>query len=138
VALILDTGVLYAALDTKDRDHQACADLIAGTNEELVVPEPVLVELDYWLRKNATIEVWRTFAEDVELEAYILWPVDADLLLAAARLQSRFSDQDLGFVDAAVFCTCEALGEKKVATLDHRHFSVLRNSAGSALELLPL
>lgn len=137
MALVLDTGVVYAALDENDRDHQACAELLANTEEQLVVPDPVLVELDYWLRKNATIDVWLAFAEDVQAGAYILWPVDAALLLAAARLQARFSDQSLGFVDAAVFGTCEALGEEKVASLDHRHFGVLRTADGQALELLP-
>ncbi len=138
MALVVDTGVIYAALDEGDRDHEVCADLISRCEEQLVVPEPVLVELDYWLRKNATTDVWLAFAEDVQAGAYILWPADASLLVAAARLQARFDDQRLGFVDAAVFCTCEALAERKVATLDHRHFGVLRNSQGEALELLPV
>lgn len=117
MALILDTGVVYAALDENDRDHAACAALLSSAEEELIVPEPVLVELYYWLRKNATI--------------------DASLALAAAHVQARFADQRLGFVDAAVFATCEALGEPKVATLDHRHFGVLRTADGAALRLLP-
>jgi hypothetical protein len=137
VALVLDTGVIYAALDESDADHERCAALIANSEETLVIPSPVLVELDYWLRKNATIDVWLAFADDVQASAYTLWPADASIVLAAAQLQSRFADQGLGFVDAAVFCSCEALGERKVATLDRRHFSVLRTTDGRALELLP-
>lgn len=137
MALVLDTGVIYAALDENDRDHARCADLIERSNEQLVLPEAVLVELDYWLRKNATIEAWTAFAEDVQAGAYALWPADAELVVAAARLQRRFVDQDLGFVDAAVFCTCEALGETKIASLDHRHFGVLRDGQNRALKLLP-
>lgn len=137
MALILDTGVVYAALDENDRDHAACAALLSSAEEELIVPEPVLVELDYWLRKNATIDVWLAFVEDTQAGAYSLWPVDASLALAAAHVQARFADQRLGFVDAAVFATCEALGEPKVATLDHGHFGVLRTADGAALRLLP-
>lgn len=137
MALVLDTGVIYAALDERDADHERCAALIAGSNETLVVPSPVLVELDYWLRKNATVDVWLAFADDLYSAAYTVWPADAAIVLAAARLQSRFADQNLGFVDAAVFCSCEALGERKVATLDHRHFSLLRTNDGRALDLLP-
>jgi hypothetical protein len=137
VALVLDTGVIYAALDENDRDHGACEALIADFGEQLVIPVPVLVELEYWLHKTAPIDVWLAFAEDVHAGAFVLWHADTDLLLAAAKLQSRFSDLRLGFVDAAVFCTCETLGESKVATLDRRHFSVLRNAAGEALDLLP-
>jgi predicted nucleic acid-binding protein len=137
MALVLDTGVIYAALDERDDDHERCAALLGGSEETLVVPSPVLVELDYWLRKNATIDVWLAFADDLQSSAYTLWPADAPIVLAAARLQSRFVDQRLGFVDAAVFCSCEALGERKVATLDHRHFGALRTAGGHALELLP-
>ena len=137
MALVLDTGVIYAALDESDADHERCATLIATAEETLVVPSPVLVELDYWLRKNATLDVWLAFAADLYSAAYTLWPADASIALAAARLQSRFADQNLGFVDAAVFCSCQALGERKVATLDRRHFSVLRTDDGRALDLLP-
>jgi predicted nucleic acid-binding protein len=137
LALVLDTGVIYAALDENDADHGRCAALIASADETLVVPSPVLVELDYWLRKNATIDAWLAFADDLGSAAYTLWPADASIAVAAARLQSRFADQKLGFVDAAVFCSCQALGERKVATLDRRHFSVLRTNDGRALDLLP-
>ena len=65
MALVLDTGVIYAALDENDADHGRCAALIASTDETLVVPSPVLVELDYWLRKNATIDAWLAFADDL-------------------------------------------------------------------------
>lgn len=137
MALVLDTGVLYAALDETDPAHDACAELIGGTDEALVVPSPVLVEADYWLRKYAPAATWVSFCEDVHAGAYALYEPGAAGLLAAARLQERYEDLRLGFVDAAVFVTCETLGERKVATLDRKHFSVLRTSDGGALTLLP-
>jgi uncharacterized protein len=137
MALVLDTGVIYAALNSNDPDHQSCASLIEGAEEQLVIPQPVLVEVDYWVRKHASVDVWLAFCQDIHAGAYTPWPADATLTLAAAEVQSRFSDQDLGFVDSAVFETCQALGEQKVATLDHRHFGVLRTANGKSLELLP-
>jgi uncharacterized protein len=137
VALVLDTGVLYAALDTEDPDHQACADLISEPAEQLIIPSPVLVELDYWVRKFGSADAWLAFCEDIQSGAYILYPLDSRLLLAAAQLQARYADLPLNLVDAAVFAICETLGEAKVATLDHRDFGVLRTQAGKALELLP-
>lgn len=137
MALVLDTGVIYAALYEDDPDHEQCAQLLQETQEQLVVPEPVLVEVDYWVSQVASVDVWLAFCEDVAAGAYALWPVDGALLLKAAELQVRFKDQPIGFVDAAVLVTCEALGEDKVATLDHRHFSVLRTEDGRALRLLP-
>lgn len=137
MALVLDTGAIFAALNSNDPDHQSCASLLEDAEEQLVIPQPVLVEVDYWIRKQASVDVWLAFCQDIHAGAYTLWPADASLTLAAAEVQSRFADQDLGFVDSAVFETCQALGEHKVATLDHRHFGVLRTADGHSLELLP-
>lgn len=46
--MIVDTGVLYAAMAPRDRNHAACAKLLR-TTRELLLPAPVLVELDYFL-----------------------------------------------------------------------------------------
>jgi len=47
------------------------------------------------------------------------------------------ADSDIGFVDAAVLAITERLNEPKVATLDHRHFSMMRPRHVEALRLLP-
>ncbi len=137
MALVLDTGVIYAALYEDDPAHQACAELLEGAEEQLVIPSPVLVEVDYWVRQAASADVWLALCEDVVAGAYSLWALDPTSALRAAHLQARFADQPIGFVDAAVVVACEALGEDKVATLDHRHFSILRTEDGRALHLLP-
>ena len=49
MVLILDTGPLYASLDRSDADHVACRRLIETADEPLVIPAPVLVEVDYWI-----------------------------------------------------------------------------------------
>jgi uncharacterized protein len=43
----------------------------------------------------------------------------------------------MGLVDAAPIATCEQLGGTKVATLDRRHFTVVRPRHCEALRLLP-
>ena len=136
MTLVIDTGVLLAALDQSDPDHQVCRELLEGLTEPLVVPAPVLVELDYWLRKLAGVDVWLTFCEEVNAGAYRVHALDDPTLLAAARLQATYSDHPIGFVDAAVAATCEALGEERVATLDKRHFAVLR-VGGEPLRIVP-
>jgi uncharacterized protein len=138
LALVLDTGVLYAALDESDADHHACSELLAESEEQLVIPAVVLVELEYWIRKFATAREWLAFCEDVHAGAYSIYPLDSTLLIRTARLQAKYADLPLGLVDASVFCTCEAVGEDKVATLDRRHFSILKTEEGESLSILPL
>lgn len=137
MSLVLDTGPLLALLDRDDPDHSRCVDLVAETSEALVVPAPVLVEVDYWCRKLLGLRAWTMFVEDLSAGAYRLFNLDADAVALAAQIEAQYADLRLGFVDAAVVATCEVLGETKVVTLDRRHFSVVRGTQGSALRLLP-
>ena len=56
---------------------------------------------------------------------------------APAELQNQYADLDLGIVDASVIALAERLAEPKVATLDHRHFGVVRPRHVPAFELRP-
>ncbi|MFN8186265.1 MAG: PIN domain-containing protein [Gaiellales bacterium] len=137
MSLVLDTGPLLALLGRNDPDHERCVALTEALDEDLVVPAPVLGELDYWLRKLGELSVWQAFAEDVAEGGYRLHHLDEADLLRAAELEWTYADLGLGFVDAAVIVTCERLGETKVATLDRRDFSVVRPRHCERLLLLP-
>ena len=50
---------------------------------------------------------------------------------------AQYADADIGFVVAAVLAVVERLGETKLATLDRRHFGMLRPRHMEALRLLP-
>jgi predicted nucleic acid-binding protein len=136
VTLILDTGPIVAALNEQDPDHQRCATLLARA-QDLLIPSPVLVEVDYWLIKLGGAKVWRDFVADIDRGAYrVAHPTDADLA-RAAELEQTYADLDLGLVDACTVALCERLGETAVATLDQRHFSVVRPRHCTHLTLLP-
>lgn len=136
MTLILDTGPIVAALNEQDPDHRRCADLLAEA-EDLLVPSPVLVEVDYWLVKLGGVSVWTNFVADITRGAYLIaHPTDVDLA-RAAELEQTYEDLDLGLVDACTVTLCERFGETKVATLDRRHFSVVRPRHCSHLTLLP-
>ena len=137
MTLVLDTSVLIAGLDREDPKNRPCGALLEGTSEGLVVPIPVLTELDHLLGRRGKTDLWMAFAADVGAGAYLLHPTGPDGVAAAADIQARYRDLGIGFVDAAVFLTCVELGEDKVATLDRRHFSVLRTEDGRALEIVP-
>jgi hypothetical protein len=137
MALVLDTGPILAALDADDPAHARCAALLDETDEPLVVVAPTLVEVDYWIRKRLQPRVWSIFVEDVARGAYRLEHLTGEDLARVAELQADYVDLDLGMVDAAVIAVCEKLGESKVATLDRRHFGVVRPRHCERLRLLP-
>lgn len=135
--LVLDTGPLLAALDAADPDHARCAALLRESREDLTIPILVLAELDYWCQRRLGAAVWIAFIEDVLAGAYRTeCPTVADLT-RCREIQAEYEDQELGVVDASVLALVERLGEEKLATLDHRHFAVLRPKHVEALRLLP-
>lgn len=138
MVLVLDTGPIVAALDRDDPDHARCAGLLAGRHEDLVVPALVLVEVDYWVCRLGGVKAWVSFVEDVTAGAYRIEPLTEQDLVRVAELEQTYADLDLGLVDASVIATCERLDETKVATLDRRHFSVVRPRHCPALMLLPV
>jgi uncharacterized protein len=137
VALVLDTGPILALLDADDPAHARCVSLVDDTHEPLVVVAPTLIEVDYWIRKRLQPEVWSIFVEDIARGAYRLEQLAVADLIRVAELESIYSELDLGMVDASVITVCEKLGEEKVATLDHRHFGVVRPRHCGHLALLP-
>lgn len=137
MALILDTGPLYASLDRSDAEHAACRRLVEEANEPLVVPAPVLVEVDYWVHVRLHPGVLVAFLGDIIAGAYRVEDVQPQDYRRIHELCDRYGDADIGFVDAAVLAIVERLNEPKLATLDHRHFGVLRPRHADALRLLP-
>ena len=136
MALVLDTGPLLAALDAADPDHERCATLIGETHEDRVIPILVLAELDYWCHQRLGADAWLTFLDDLLAGAYRASPPPADLT-RCRELQTQYREHSLGVVDASVLALAERLGETRLATLDHRHFAMLRPAHADALQLLP-
>lgn len=137
MALICDTGPLYAALDRTDADHAACAGLLSEANEPIVVPAPVVVELEWLASSRLEPGAFLAFLADVEAGHVVVAELKSADYTRIRRLLERYGDLQLGFVDAAVVAVVERLGERRLATLDHRHFSVVRPRHVPSLELVP-
>jgi predicted nucleic acid-binding protein len=57
--------------------------------------------------------------------------------LRIAELVVAYRELPLGSVDASIVAACERLGTHTIATLDRRHFSLVRPVHGPAFELVP-
>ena len=137
MALILDTGPLYASLDRRDAAHTACRQLIQAAGERLVIPAPVLVEVEYWIGQRLYAGIFVALLDDILAGAYRVEDVRPEDYPRIRELCDRYADADIGFVDAAVLALVERLNEPKLATLDRRHFSALRPRHVDALLLVP-
>ena len=137
MALVVDTGPLLAALDRADSNHHRCLNLLESFPEPLIIPAPVLVEVDYWIRDRLHHDVLIAFLDDIARGEFIvesLLPLDYHRV---REICSQYKDSDIGLVDASVLAIVERLNELKLVTLDHRHFGMLRPRHITALQLLP-
>jgi uncharacterized protein len=135
--LLCDTGVLLAVGNVKDQAHHACLGLLRQADGPLLIPSPVLGEIGYLLQSRvgprAEVDFLKSFGDDgfhiAELE-------DQDIP-RMAELVETYIDLPLGIVDAAVIAVAERLRLTEIATLDHRHFTVVRPRHTAAFALRP-
>ena len=137
MALILDTGPLYASLDRNDSWHRVCRRLLGDATEEIIVPGPVLVEVEQLIGSRLHSGILITLLNDILAGSYRMEELQPEDYRRIRDLCERYADSNIGFVDAAVLAIVERLNEPKLATLDHRHFGIMRPRHVDALRLLP-
>jgi uncharacterized protein len=135
--ILVDTGPLVAIALPADPDHGACERLRKQRGGEFAVPAPVVTETCYMLNTRLGAEAEAAFLELFalgDLRCIDLLPQDYQ---RAADLVRQYADQPLGTVDASVVAVAERLGVREIATLDARHFNVVRPRHVDHFTLLP-
>lgn len=124
-------------MDADDRHHEVSLELLESHPGPLVVPMLVVSEVAHLIgtRLGAVAEV--RFLGDLASGSLVPETVAASDWLRIAELVYRYRDLPLGTVDASVVACCERLKVETVATLDLRHFGVVRPNHVSAFQLLP-
>jgi predicted nucleic acid-binding protein len=135
MSMLLDTGIVYAYYDRSDRWHARARAIIQGGQQALVVPSPVLSEVDHLLGQRLGAKSRLAFYAGLAEGDYLVADLPRDAYARVVDLNRRFEDLDLGFVDAAVVALAETLGHARIATTDRRHFEPV--AAALSLQLVP-
>jgi len=133
--VVLDTGVLYAYYDRRDAWHRRSIDLLEMEPGQLIVPAPVIPEVDHLLGARLGRSARQTFYDGLADGSYFVADLPRDGYKRVFDLNKQFADLELGFVDAAVVAVAESLDLLRIATTDRRHFGALQKPLG--LEVLP-
>jgi uncharacterized protein len=96
-----------------------------------------VTEVTYLLSSRLGWEPEVRFIGDLAAGNFTLEPVHPADLIRIAELVAKYHDLPLGTVDASVVAAAERLGIVHVATVDRRHFSVIRPARVDSFELLP-
>lgn len=134
MAVILDTGILYAAGDADDAWHERAASLLAEETGLRVVPVTVVPEVCYLLHARLGVRAERAFLDTLGRELPLEPLLDRDLDTVRGLLDAK---PEIGFVDASVGAIAARLGIARIATTDRRHFTGLALPGGLAVELVP-
>jgi predicted nucleic acid-binding protein len=101
------------------------------------VPTLVVTEVAYLLGSRLGWNAEVRFLGDLAGGDLVLEPVQPADVLRIAELVARYHDLPLGTVDASIVAAAERLAITTVATLDHRHFGVVRPRHTAAFTLVP-
>src|SRR5829696_4104201 len=123
--IVLDTSAVFAAIDSKQRMHQPCAEALAKTRPPLLLSPFVLAELDYLVTTRVGATARMSLLGEVERGAYDLQPFTASDIRNATAVIERHADLGISLADASLVVLAARHNTHEVLTLDERHFRVL-------------
>lgn len=138
--IIVDTGPIVAAAVTTEVDHHACTELFGGLHlaqRRLVLSATVVSEVGHLLGRDLGTYAEARFIRSIaggDFQLVNLEPEDIDRM---AELVAQYEDSKLDTTDASVIAIAERLNISEVATLNRRHFSIVRPRHIAAFTLLP-
>jgi predicted nucleic acid-binding protein len=135
--LIVDAGPLYAAADTSDSNHAVCDELLNNATGPLLVGELAVSEVAYLLGVRLGAQAEIAFAQSIAAGELTVEPVLDTEWSRIAELTEQYGDLPLGMADASVVALAERHNAREIATLDHRHFGVVRPKHVDSFILLP-
>lgn len=135
MAVLVDTGILYALADKDDDWHGRAKQWVTATQELLLVPVVVLPETAYLISRRLGSKAEQVFISSLAAEELGVEPLKRADLSRSAALMTRFPD--IGFVDATVVAMAERLRLTTIATTDRRHFAAVRPSHIASFMLVP-
>ncbi len=135
--ILVDTGPLVAAANRTDTHHDESARVDFSAPSPRLVPGLVIAEVAYLLARDAGAALEAAFLQSFSGGFLALVEPTVEDLARTADLVEQYSDLRLGTTDACLVAIAERLQITELATLDRRHFSVVRPSHTEAFTLVP-
>jgi predicted nucleic acid-binding protein len=135
MAVLVDTGILYALADEDDAWHERAREWAEDANDLLIEPVTVLPEVAYLLHSRLGAAAELAFAQSAAAGELEIEPLRQQDLTRCSDLMRRYPD--IGFVDATIVAMAERLKIESIATTDRRHFSMIRSRQTNGYQLVP-
>jgi len=137
--ILVDTGALYALGDRRDTHHAEAVAFFRKAHPAggFVLPLTVLVEAALLIEARLGMRPVRALWDDVGAGIFELLPVGDQTIALARQIDRRYTDLNLGLVDATCLALCEERRIGTVFTYDRRDFGAYRPTFAPALTLVP-
>lgn len=135
--MIVDTSALLAFFDTDEPDHQELSAIISQASEPLVISPYVVAEVDYLIGTRLGVKAEAVALRELAAGAWDLATIDIADLTKIVSVIEKYDDQAIGVADASNVVLAERYQTSTIATLDRRHFEVLRPMSGGHFTILP-
>lgn len=135
--MIVDTSALLAYFDNAEPSHDAVRQVIDSAIDPLVISPYIVAELDYLLMTRHGTRAEQAVLAELGAGAWELASMGRDRVQSAAALVERYADVPIGIADASNIVLAEVYRDPVIATLDRRHFSILRMADGTAPSIVP-
>jgi predicted nucleic acid-binding protein len=137
MAVLLDTGFVYAVINRTERQHEAVINAARAVREPMLLPTPVIVEVAFLLLRDiGPLAVADFVGELTTTDMILVEPEVSDYGRAAAILR-QYDDAHIDLVDSLIVAIAERLNIDLILTLDQRHFRMFRPKHCVAFKLLP-
>jgi predicted nucleic acid-binding protein len=134
--VIVDTSALLSFFDASEPDHKAVSQVLAAA-DALIISPYVIAELDYLVATRHGVDNELAVLDELAGGAWHLAAFDEAELRRARGVIASYRDQEIGVADASIVVLAERYRTRTIASLDHRHFDVLRSLDGGYFEVLP-
>jgi uncharacterized protein len=134
--VIVDTSALLAFFDASEPDRDAVSEVMDGA-DGLVVSPYVVAELGYLVATRHGVDREVAVLDELAGGAWDLPAFDQEALRRAREVISGYRDQEIGVADASIVVLAERYRTRTIASLDRRHFDVLRSRDGGHFVVLP-
>jgi hypothetical protein len=136
--ILVDTRPLVALFDPQDGQHDRCVKALKEIREPITTTMPVLTEAFHMLGPASIgSDRLRVFIEDGGLS---VWFFDRPTLTRAFELMESYADRPMDLADASLVTAAEALGTRRVFTIDRNDFETYRVRRGHrhhAIQIVP-
>jgi uncharacterized protein len=135
--IVVDTSVIVVYMNAADEHHEFVGEWLDDADDDLATTPLIVAEVDHLVGARGGPTAVSALRADLAAGAYLVewW---AGAISSVVSVAERYADTGLGLADASLVALAERLGTIDIATLDERHFRVVRPlTGGKAFRLLP-